>query len=635
MYKILHAKITSLFYTQAPATGIGLFRILFGLVTFQEICFLIYFNHLIFDPIPYLDIEFPMIPFFLYLWGITALFVTIGLHTQKAIITNYIFWLVFVSFTPMQRDFDGGFDLFMIGANLFMILMPIDKAFSIDNLKHKLQTPFKHYSLYSKPTVSSLAYAIPVIVCLGFLYFDSAIHKMFAQHWRNGLGAWLPASMPYYISSIDMSKLLNHEILQKTIGYLIIAFQFSFVFLFHFKSLRPIYFIVGAGLHLGITLTLNIYPFGMGMLIFYTLVVPFSWYKKIGQLLSAKTTSLTVFYDEQCPLCCKTVLIINHFDIFNCIDFKGAQSHAPQYPSLNHINESILLTDLYALDKNNTVFFGVNTYAQILIKMRYSFIFGYILKTPGIYHLACTVYRQIADSRTRIACSSTCEMSPATAPSITFYDKIFMQGTLKSKKHNIHKISKIFTLLFLLQLNSSIQYGLLYRLKLNIEPTAINQLISGISNTFVHYSGVFIGITPHALYLHDHFEGYNHVLAITFTDQQGNEKWLPFVTPQGMLQSPNWGRVHSMWANIAVTPNINNHRLKKFIMKTTAFWGIKSGLDLNETTFQIKLKKILAPNYWVPNLLQSNLSGSWSTIGTANWLDNDITILIPKDINTL
>jgi len=74
MYKFLFNKIHSLFVQQVPATGIGLFRLLYGLVTLQEIIFLLYFNHLIFDPIPYIDVEFPMIPFFLCLWGLSAFF---------------------------------------------------------------------------------------------------------------------------------------------------------------------------------------------------------------------------------------------------------------------------------------------------------------------------------------------------------------------------------------------------------------------------------------------------------------------------------------------------------------------------------------------------------------------------------
>lgn len=635
MYRLLHSTISNLYHTKAPSTGVGLFRILFGLVTLQEICFLLYFNHLIFDPIPYLDVEFPMITFFLSLWAVTACFITLGYRSQHSIIVNYIFWIIFVNFTPMQRDFDGGFDLFMIGTNLFMIFMPIEKAFSIDNLRNKLKTPFKHYSLYPKQEISILTYYIPVIICLGFLYFDSAIHKMFAEHWRNGLGAWLPSSMPYYISTVNMSWLLNNEILQKTIGYTILIFQFTFIFLFHIRSLRPLYFLIGFGLHLGITITFNIYPFGIGMLIFYTLVAPFSWYRKIGTYLSVKTPALTVFYDDQCPLCSRTILIINHFDIFNCVDFKSVQSYAYKTVALNGISESKLLTDLFAIDKHNQLYQGVDTYAQILMKMRYLALAGYILKTPGIYQFACKIYRNIADSRVRITCDAGCVMTINTDNTRSLYDIFFTPQSTKVAKRNTHRITKILIILGLLQLNSSIHYGIIYRLHLNTHSTAISSLASSLSNTVILFSNSFIGITPHALYLHDHFEGYNHLIAITYNDKQGHEQWLPFVTPEGRLESPNWGRVHSMWANIAVTPNIDNQRLSKFIMKTTAFWGIKSGLDLETTHFTIKLKKISAPSHWVHNLLKLNLSGEWTNIGNASWDNKSININLPDNINLL
>jgi predicted DCC family thiol-disulfide oxidoreductase YuxK len=631
MYKLLFSKLIKTHQIAAPATGIGLFRLLFGIITLQEIFFLLYFNHLIFDPIPYLDVEFPMIPFFLSLWAIVASFIIVGYRCQFSIIANYIFWIIFVHFTPMQRDFDGGFDLFMIGANFFLIFMPLDKAFAIDSLRQKLQTPFVHYSSYSKPTVSALTYYLPVIICLGFLYFDSAIHKMFAPHWRNGLGAWLPSSIPYYVSAINMSRLLNIEWLQKSIGYLILVFQFSFIFLFTFKSLRPFYFLIGIGLHFGITITFNIYPFGLGMLAFYTLILPFGYYRKIATWLQAKQPILQVFYDEQCPLCNRTILILNHFDIFNCIDFKSVQRFASDCPALSSIDENNLLSDLYAVDKSNQVYAGVATYAQILIKMRYTALLGYALKLPGIFFIANLRYRQIADTRLRELCNTQCKV-PSIDMKPMLYERLF---NIENPKKQLRVVAKVLVVLFILQLNSSIHYGLLYRLEVDLKKSPIISTLSGISSSLIMISQSFIGITPHALYLHDHFEGYNHLLAITYTDRDGNEQWLPFVTQEGRLAAPNWGRVHSMWANIAVTPNIDRHRLHKFIMKVTAFWGIKSELELNNTIFKIKLKKISTPEFWVKDLLNNNLSSRWVTIGTATWDHQEIKITAPKDINLL
>ena len=630
MYKLISSKILELHSKQAPATGIGLFRILYGLITLQEIIFLLYFNHLIFDPIPYIDVEFPMIPFFLCLWAIIATFVTVGYRYQFAVTCNYIIWIIFVNFTPMQRDFDGGFDLFMIGAGFFLLFMPGDRAFSIDQLRRKLSTPFTHYSTYPKPTVSALAYTLPVAICLGFLYFDSAIHKMFAEHWRNGLGTWLPATQPYYVSAIDMSSLLNNKLLQNMLGYTILIFQFTFIFFFTRRQLRVVYLLVGLGLHLGITLSFNIYPFGLGMLSFYTLMIPFKWWRCIGQLASAKQPTLTVFYDQLCPLCNRTVLTLNHFDVFNCIDFKSAQEHASHYPALASINSETLLTDLYALDRNNRIYSGVDTYAQIFIKMRYLFPIGVILGLPGIHRFALKKYRSIADSRSRIPCSSAC-LAPQALPDTTLYH-YFFEDIATQKPHAFsRKLSKILIVLLVLQLNSSIHYGLIYRLNADNPQNPISQA----SNAMLMGSQTFLGITPHALYLHDHFTGYDHILAITYTDQSGTERWLPFANKEGRLLAPNWGRVHSMWANIAVTPNIDNKRLHKFIMKVTAFWGVDCGLNFENAVFNIKLKKINAPSYWVHDQLHKNFASPWTTIGTAKWINNQIYFDLPDNINQL
>jgi len=634
MYKAFLAKLVQLHQQQVPATGIGLFRILYGLVTLQEILFLLFFNHLIFDPVPFIDVEFPMIPFFLCAWAVIASFVTVGYRYNFAIISNYIIWIVFVNFTPMQRDFDGGFDLFMIGAGFFLLFMPGDRALSIDNLRRKLSLPFTHYSQYPAQTVSRLAYILPVAICLGFLYFDSAIHKMFAEHWRNGLGCWLPATQPYYVSALDMSPFLNNEIFEKTFGYAILIFQFTFIFFFTKRNLRIIYLLLGMSLHLGITLSFNIYPFGLGMLSFYALLVPFKYWRAFGSAISAKQPALTIFYDKLCPLCNRTVLTLNHFDIFSRLDFKNAQEYAQQYPALKAIDQKTLLTDLYALDRNDQVYSGVGTYIEIFKAMGYLYPIGLVMSLPGIKTFAESKYRAIADARQRVPCTESCSV-PQKQEDTTLYHKVFEQFSSQKPKAFATKLSKVLIVLFILQLNSSIHYGIIYRLKMPTKQNPITNVISQASNSLLLLSGSFLGITPHALYLHDHFTGYDRILAITYTDKNGMEQWLPFINEQGRILAPNWGRVHSMWANIAVTPNIDNRRLKKFIMKVTAFWGTKIGLDINQTQFQIKLKRIEAPSYWVEDLLHKNMSAPWTTIGTVNWTNNTIDYQLPEDINSL
>ncbi|MCF8007104.1 MAG: DCC1-like thiol-disulfide oxidoreductase family protein [Methylovulum sp.] len=633
MYKFIYALSLKLLNQQVPATGIGLFRILYGIITLQEILFLYYFRHLIFDPIPFIDVEFPMLGLFLIFWAVIACCVITGYRYQFAVTCNYIFWLVFVNFTSMQRDFDGGFDLFMISAGCFLLFMPGDKALSFDHLRKKLSVPYTRERLPSA-TVSILSYYLPVFFCLGLLYLDSSVHKMFAEHWRNGLGAWLPSTQPYYVSALDMSFFLNNEFLQKTIGYTILTFQFTFLFLFWHKKLRLIYLFIGAGLHLGITLSLNIYPFGLGMLIFYSLLIPHEWWQALRQHCTSTQPSLTVFYDQQCPLCNRAVTILNHFDLLKRIDFRSAQEFSASHAALKHLSLHTLLTDLYAVDQHQQVYAGVDTYIQIGFHMIYTSPVSVLLKLPGIYSLAKNKYRAIADNRQRTLCTETCLVTTPYKEN-SLYHYLFENFATHKPKNFARKVSKIIIALLILQLNSTVHYGIIYRLGLKNQHNALTIPLSQASNALLSISQTFLGIAPHALYLHDHFTGYDRILAITYTDASGKENWLPFVNEQGRLLAPNWGRVHSMWANIAVTPTIDNTRLHKFIMKVTAFWGQQLGLNLNTTVFHIHLKKISAPNYWVYDQLHKNFSSPWLTIGEAQWHDNKIIYHLPNDINSL
>ena len=627
MRKLFYTALNQSLSKQVPVTGIGLLRCLYGIIVFQEIIFLLYFNALIFDPIPYLDVAFPLIPLFLCLWGLTALCLIIGLHCQFATVASYCFWIIFVSFTPMRHDFSGGFDPFMTGVGLLLIILPVDRCFALDNLRFKLRFNKPENIPILQNQVSILAYFLPVIICLGFLYFDSAIHKLYAEHWRNGLGGWLPSTSPYYISAIDLSWLLNIKAFQMLIGYSILVFQFAFIFLIFYRWGRIALLLVGAALHIGITLSLNIYPFGLGMLICYVLLVPFSWWRNLAKILTCKSPSLYFYYNTDSPMANRTAIIIQHFDIFNTIDITPRQNQ-------NTIDtQKNLSPEFSTVDGYGQIHTDFNAWIRLLINMRYSAILGWILLTPGIHHLANKKYlaalaqKHRTFSQAKVPEDQTKKLDPTS-----LYDKLFVVYAQRKPKQFIHYLSKTLILIFLLQLNSTLHYGIIYRVKENLNFGGLFTPLATASNSILVLTHTFIGITPHALYLHDHFEGYDQILAITYLDGNGHEQWLPFVNQDGRLLAPNWGRVQSMWANVAVTANIETHRLAKFIKKITAFWGTKVGLNLNQATFNIKLKEISTPFTWEYDLRKHNLQGQWRNIGTAQWHKNRFSFEISDKI---
>ncbi|MDD5033221.1 MAG: DCC1-like thiol-disulfide oxidoreductase family protein [Methylococcaceae bacterium] len=617
MIRLLRTGLQQGLEKQVPATGLGVFRILVGLVILQEVLFLLYFGHLIFDRAPFIEQASPVVDLFLALWVVLALCLTLGYHTRFAALANYLLWIVFVGFTPMWLDFDGGFDQMMTGIGFLLVFLPTERGLSLDNLRLKLKYSAPGWDYRPPESVSVLCYYLPLAMVLGLLYLDAGIHKLSAEFWRNGMGSWLPPSHPYYMSALDMSWLLNHKTVEQVIGYTLIVFQFLFLPLFWFKRCRVPLLLIGVSFHVGIILSLNIYQFGFGMLAPYALLVPFSWWKCLASMLRRKSPALTVFYDGLCPLCKRTVIVLSHFDLAGAVDFKDLQTHAKTCRQLDPIPEAELLKDLYALDLKHRLYSGVDTYIRILSAMIYPAPLAWIVGLPGIHSLAELVYRRIADNRARLSCDESCA-ALAIDPQEDPFRQIHAQW-LGTPRRQATRIAKLTVLVILLQLNSTLQFGVFYRLNEGHASSEAGQLLEGLSNAVLFISHTFLGITPHALYMHDHFAGYEHILAVAYRDKDGQERFLPFVNEEGRIVAPNWGRIQCWWANIAVTPHIKRKRLNKALMQLTAFWGTKVGVDLLNTEFLLKMKEVRVPMDWEANLRDHNLRQPWRDIGTVRW----------------
>lgn len=604
---------------QVPAVGLAAFRIAVGLVTLGELFYLMYFRHLIFDRVPFFEPASPVTDLFLAVWVVLAICLTLGYRTRWAAAGNYALWLVFVGFTPMWLDFDGGFDQMMTGIAFFLLFLPSERALSLDGLRAKLKYSAPGHLYRPATQVPVLAYYLPVAVVLGLLYLDAGIHKLSAEFWRNGMGSWLPPSHPYYMSGLDMSWLLDMKWFEKLVGYTLIVFQFLFLPLFWFKRFRVPLLLIGVSFHVGIILSLNIYQFGFGMLAPYALLTPFSWWRRLGAGLRRGMPVVTVFYDGLCPLCTRTAIVLSHFDALRAVDFKDLQTYARQYAALQGIPEATLLKDLYALDGSGRLHAGVDAYIRIFAAMGYLAPLAWIMRVPGVHHAAKAIYRRIADTRARVQCDSSCAPT-APRPEDDSLGRVYAE-CLGTPRRQATRIAKFLILIMVLQLNSTLQFAVFYRINGGHATTEGGQILEGASNSVLFLSHALLGITPHALYMHDHFVGYTRLLAVAYRDAQGQERFLPLVNEEGRIVAPNWGRVQCWWANIAVTPHIKLKRLNKALMQLTAFWGTQEGLDVRNTEFILKMKEVRVPMDWAPGLRDENLRQPWRDIGTIRWDD--------------
>jgi predicted DCC family thiol-disulfide oxidoreductase YuxK len=363
-------------------------------------------------------------------------------------------------------------------------------------------------------------------------------------------------------------------------------------------------------------------------------MVPFGWWRAARELLQLNSSHLTVFYNSDCPLCNRTVIILEHFDGFRALSFKALQTHARDHRALDGIPEQELLRDLYALDGNGRLYAGLDTYVQVFLAMRYTALLGLLIKTPGLYGMGQRVYRRIADNRTRISCDASClPVREARGPEDELLGRFYRADPIAPRRE-AQRIAKLLILVFSLQFNSTVHYAVLDRIGWGVGSPAA--LVGRLSGALVLISTAFLGIVPHWLYVHDHFDGYNHLFAFTYRSANGDEKWLPFVNRQGRLIAPNWGRVQSMWANVAVRGNIDPRRFYKFTTKVTAYWGTRVGLNLDDAEITIKMKEIVMPTRWEPDLRKRNLSGPWQDIGRVVWKRRLARIEIPDvDLGSL
>ncbi|MDH2206328.1 DCC1-like thiol-disulfide oxidoreductase family protein [Empedobacter sp. GD03644] len=614
-----------LYDKKVSATGLAIFRITYTLVLLAEILQFYYFRHLIFDRIPFIEQSEINFSIPIIIWGISVLFVLIGLFTRTATIINYLLSLILIgSITTYEYHMFYAY----MGINFLLIFLPISRNISIDRLllKYKYSTTRFNYNPPTKVTV--LAYYMPVLIGVAFVYFDSIFFKLSSEFWMKGLGMWLPTSIPPIILN-DLQFLLNQEYLMYFLGYLTIAFEAIFLFTFFRKRWRVPLLIIGIGLHVGILICYPIPWFALGMCSIYILLIPISFWRFLSNQIKLNKPVLQFYYDAECPLCNRTKITIEHFDIRKAILFKTVQFDAENQPLLQGISKNELLENIYSI-KNGKVYKGVDTYIQVLSSIIYLKPLSWFIRIQGIYHIAKCIYSFVAKNRDTERCTEeNCGYTPPILPSNEDNIKILQSYTIKDLKVNLLTFSILITILLqsIITYNSGINKNV--RSYLSIEHNRLNKFIEKKSEGINNITKTLFGLTHHAVFMDDHFKDYNHVIAVTYIDNKGKEIWLPIIQPKGIVGDYLIGSVYCKWNYRVNSSLINQDNLKNGIRDFSAFWAHKNNVDLNDATFIIKVKKIETPTKWEKDFLKNQMEQPWKNVGKANWTNKEFFIDIP------
>ncbi len=615
-----------LYLKKISGTGLGIFRIVFGIVYLGEIIQMFWFRHLIYDKIPYLspaEIDFS-IPIFI--WGVSVVLLTLGLFTNYAKIINYLLTIILIG---SIKTYEYHMFYVYIGISFIMLFLPISQNLSLDRLLIKLKYSNTTFNYIPPKKVSVINYLLPIFVAIALVYFDSIFFKTTSNFWKKGLGVWLPSSVPNVANS-NLTWLLNNEILVKTLSWLTIAFETIFIFTFFRKKWRLPLLIIGMGLHLGILVAYPIPWFALGMTALYLLMVPVSFWEKIKTYLTKKTPSMIFYYDMECPLCNRTKIIIQHFDIRNAISFETVQFDAEKNNLLKGYTKDELLDNIHSIKKEK-VYVGVDTYIQVLNAIFFLAPISWVLRIPGIYHICKRIYAFVANNRNTERCTEdTCGYTIPSLPSKPKDIKILKTLTLEDLQIKFSYLGIIALIILQVVISYNSPLNKTVRNKMGIQNSVLNKRIENISKKLEQQTKIYLGIAKHGVFMDYHFSEYNHDLAITYKTKTGEEEWLPIIDKKGMPDNYLLGPIWAKWSFRTNHNKINQKQLETGIRDFTAFWANKNNINLNDATFYIKLKKIDTPKNWEKDFLEKQIQKPWKTIGKVEWKNNQYHINIPK-----
>lgn len=616
MFGKLSSKITGLYDKQIDATGLAFFRILYFVNLFFEVLRIYHYRQLIFDKIPFVEGNEVAVKFGLIIWLVVLVMLCLGMFTRINSLINYILTIIFFG---TAGEFAYHMYYLYTGVNFLILFLPVSKVVSIDRLFTKLKYSSARFRYEPSRTVSSLAYLVPVLVGIGLVYYDSILYKLVSPYWKSGLGMWLPSSLPM-ISHVDTSSMLNIKWLMKFVGYLTLIFEFIFLFVFWRKKWRVPLLIIGIGLHLGILLEFPIPYFAIGVVALYLLMVPVSFWKKIKLNRSNKKT-LSFYYDAECPLCNRTVIVLSHFDIFKRLEFISVQSSFGKVPALNSLSEADLLKDIHSVDENGKVAKGYDTYRKAFDSMIWTSLFSWLMYIPGISHMGKAIYRYIAENRTNERCTDeTCGYEPPIVPKNDSEVKLLHNLSLREFK--IFIVKSICFLILFLQFSVSLNSSLLKKIRHSapLKETVFNSGLTKYSTFVREFARPFFGIANHPVFMDFHFKGYNHIIAIV-NKSDNHVHFLPIINENGQPGSYLQGATYVNWTFRVVSADIDSAKLNSGILRYTAFWAGQHKLPLNDLKFEIVVKKIDDYNDWENNYLRNQIEHPWQLAGEASWLN--------------
>jgi hypothetical protein len=603
--------IERVLWSKTDATGLSVFRMCYVLVLSYEIIQLYTFKTILYDKVPFTEIGEINVKLIFQFWFIVTALIFLGLFTRIATIVNYIFSVII--FSSISEFGYAVFNIY-VSINFLLMFLPIHRCLSLDSLIEEIKSSNTTILCKSENKVLAIHYLAPVLIGIAIVYLNSSFHKIVSPMWLDGLGVWLPASIPM-ITWTDLTWILNLKYFMKFAGYLVLCFEIFFIFLFWFKPFRLTLLAIGVILHVGILIAFPIPSFSLTMLSIYILMIPESFWLWFKNKIKFKASTCRLYYDIGPGVSIKIITFVDHLDIFKRIQILPVDAATPD-SVLSRIAETRLKESVYFVDKKNNVSAGYIACCEVLKAMGWAWIMGFFLQLPIVKKHGEKFYRYILD-----------QVKP---------EKINLQRVNEDEGIVIGelklKITKLFWSFFLAGIFFAqlllFRYSPLTKSMLRSVGRSNTEFAQSLSsnNFYIGLLTRYFGMQQYAIFTDWAYYHYNQVFFIELEEPNGNKIPIPVFNSDGMPTSFTTGFV---WNRIfAITKSAQNTKDLEKYLPYCIFWCQKNLINPSGMLHFYK-KSIDIPQQWQPDFLKTEIKKPWKKIGvysldSKKWLKETI-----------
>jgi len=140
----------------------------------------------------------------------------------------------------------------------------------------------------------------------------------------------------------------------------------------------------------------------------------------------------------------------------------------------------------------------------------------------------------------------------------------------------------------------------------------------------------FTGLRQHPVFMHSHFDNYNHVISVSYRKSDGSDEvTIPITQEDGQTGVYASGRFMVWYTFRVVSPQIEQGRLEAGLERLCYFWASKNGIAPSQGEFVVRVKQLEVPTSWQKNFLRDQLQHPWHEVGVIRWSDGKFETDLP------